>query len=337
MAGMRHMCFYLVSAVVVALASCEPDTGASQERWEYVFSGLPEALLGVWGSSASDVFAVGSDAGAGPLVLHWDGAAWRQLATGAAGELWSVSAASATSPVWMAGEAGLVRRYDRQSGAFAEVPGVPAEVTLFGICETGSEVWAVGGERSSSIGHAYHLVGGAFVEDDTVPAAAKTAGHFFKVWGRSPSDLWIVGLGDKMLHRDASGWQVVDTPSGRRLFAIHGNDTLAVAVGGFATGLVVEITGGVVTEATPPAVKQLNGVWVEPDGAVLAVGIEGTVQERRGSVWQSPTGVPASTGSYQAVYVDPEGGVWAVGGFLEVEPRRDGVLLHYGAPIPSAF
>jgi len=315
---------------------CEPDPGTPGDHWEHVFADLPGALLGVWGSSASDVFAVGADVGDGPWVLHWDGTAWKRLATGATGGLWWVSGTSSTARVWMSGEAGLVLRYDRASGKFAKVSGVPANVTVFGIFETGGEVWAVGGETSGSVGHAYKLADDAFVEE-AVPAEATANGQLFKVWGRSPTDLWIVGLGDKMLHRDASGWTAIDTPAGRRLFTMHGNNTSAIAVGGFATALVVEATGTTVADVTPPGIKQLNGVWVEPDGGVVAVGVEGTVMERRGSVWRSPSGLPGTLDDYHAVYVDPDGGVWAVGGFLAVAPQTEGMLLHYGATLPNNY
>jgi len=331
---MRAILGTLITALVLGLG-CEPDPGTSSKQWEHVFVNLPAALLGVWGSSADDVFAVGADVGDGPWVLHWDGSAWTRLATGATGGLWWVSGTSASARVWMSGEAGLVLRHDRASGRFDKVSGVPANVTLFGIFETGGEVWAVGGETSGSVGHVYKLAGDAFVEDDSVPADAESAGQLFKVWGRSPTDLWVVGLGDKMLHRDSSAWKVIATPSGRRLFTIHGNDTTAVAVGGFATGLVVEASGTTASDVTPPAVKQLNGVWVEPDGAVIAVGVEGTVVERRGSVWKSPSGLPGTLDDYHAVYVDPDGGVWAVGGSLVVEPQKEGMLLHYGEALPN--
>ena len=53
----------LVLASCLVAASCEPDDGTttSKKKWEHVFSDLPGALLGVWGSSASDVFTVGSE------------------------------------------------------------------------------------------------------------------------------------------------------------------------------------------------------------------------------------------------------------------------------------
>jgi hypothetical protein len=316
---------------------CEPDPDTPTKRWEHVFSDLPGALLGVWGSGAGDVFVVGADVGAGPWVLHWDGTRWRRLNTGATGTLWWVSGTGPSARVWMAGQAGLVLRHERNSGAFVRVEGVPANVTIFGIFEVDGEVWAVGGEDSGSVGHAYRLVGDVFVADDGIASEVKDAGHFFKVWGRAGDDLWIVGLGGKMLHRDAAGWRAIDTPSGRRLFTIHGNANLALAVGGFATGLVVEAAGTTVRDVTPPGAKQLNGVWVERDGTVIAVGVEGTVMERRGSVWRAPSGLPATLDDYHAVYVDPEGGVWAVGGFLVVEPQKNGMLLHYGEPIADTF
>lgn len=334
---MLHPMRLVVLVGLACIAGCEPDPGAPSKRWEHVLSDLPGALLGVWGSGADDVFAVGADVGEGPWVLHFDGERWRRLSTGATGTLWWVSGTSRAGRVWMSGQAGLVLRYDRDRDAFARVEGVPAGVTVFGVFEVGGEVWAVGGEASGSVGHAYQLQGDVFVEDAWIPSEVEEAGHFFKVWGRAPDDLWIVGLGGKMLHRDAGGWRAIDTPTGRRLFTVHGNATIAVAVGGFATGLVVEAIGDTLVDATPPALKQLNGVWVEADGTVVAVGVEGSVRERRGSIWSTPSGLPTTLDDYHAVYVDPDGGVWAVGGFLVVEPQKDGMLLHYGEPIPNTF
>jgi hypothetical protein len=104
-----------------------------------------------------------------------------------------------------------------------------------------------------------------------------------------------------------------------------------------ARASVIEASGGTVSDVTPPDTKQLNGVWVERDGTVLAVGDEGTVLERRGSVWKTPAAVPDFLDDYQAVYVDPAGGVWAVGGALVVDPPREGVVLHYGDPIANTL
>lgn len=325
----RVVVWVIVALVVFGTAACEPDGGGESARWETVFAELPAALLGVWGTSADDVWTVGADAGDGPYVLHFDGDTWTRKASGQRGTLWWVWG-NATR-LWMAGEAGLVLRYDRAADRFTRIEGVPANVTLYGIFELPSgDVWTVGG--NSSGGRVFKLSGSTFAEE-TVPAEAAEAGRFFKVWGRSATDLWVVGVGDKMLYRDGSGWQVFDTPRGGRLTTVHGNSSQVVAVGGFTEGLVVDASSSGPVDASPSGVSPLNGVWVQTDGTVVAVGAAGTVIERRGSVWRTPNGVPGSLDDYHAVYVDPAGGVWAVGGFLLVEPQRRGMLLHYGLPI----
>ena len=94
----------LATAASVALAAltslaCRGDdapattTPAPKTReWQLLASELPSALLSVSGRSASDIFAVGADKGHGPLVLHYDGKAWKELQTGQTGDLWWVHA-----------------------------------------------------------------------------------------------------------------------------------------------------------------------------------------------------------------------------------------------------
>lgn len=315
----------------VCLSACEPDPGTEDARWEHVFTDMPAAFLGVWGSGESDVWVVGADDGAGPWVLNYQGDVWSRKTTGQRGTLWWVSGQS-SDRVWMAGEAGLVLRYDRGSDRFTRIEGVPASVTLYGIFETpDGQVWTVGGNGDGGRVFSMALEDQAFTEE-VLPEGAAT-GRFFKVWGRSGTDLWVVGVGGDILYRDGDGWQVFATPGGGRLTTVHGNAALTVAVGGFTEGLVVTLDEGGVTDTSPPETDPLNGVWVEGDGGLVAVGASGSVVERRGSVWRVPTGVPQSLDDYHAVYVDPTGGVWAVGGFLLVEPQRRGMVLHYGRTV----
>ena len=63
------------------LCACGGTQEVSSPAWQIVEPHLDSALLSVWGTSASDVWAAGSDArdGQGPLVLHFDGASWQRL------------------------------------------------------------------------------------------------------------------------------------------------------------------------------------------------------------------------------------------------------------------
>src|SRR5215831_14505692 len=64
---------------LAGLAGCGDGGGGS---WQLVASGQGAALMSVGGTSASDVTVVGADHGGGPAVVHYDGHAWKTLATG---------------------------------------------------------------------------------------------------------------------------------------------------------------------------------------------------------------------------------------------------------------
>jgi hypothetical protein len=49
-------------------------------------SGTTNHILGVWGKSAADVYAVGT----GGIILHYDGKAWSPMTSGTTNDLYSV-------------------------------------------------------------------------------------------------------------------------------------------------------------------------------------------------------------------------------------------------------
>jgi hypothetical protein len=318
---------------LISLTACEPDPAPPE--WQRVFSDLDAALLSIWGTGPDDVWVVGADAGAGPAVLHYDGAAWTTLATGQQANLWWVSGHG--DDVWMAGEQGLIVRHDRNTGAF-EAATTPEPVTLFGILPLASDdVWAVGGDFMDGRGVVWHYDGTAWTEDaEATPLL--TGGVLYKIWGERSDRLWVVGQGGISLQRTTEGWATLPVPIERNLFTVHGQGEDVVAVGGSTSGLIVEWTGDAWTDATPAGVPQLNGVWVESDGSAMAVGIEGSVWRR--SVegdWAADEAAPQLFYDFHAGYVDPSGELWAVGGFVIGAPFDRGLLYHYGDELPSTL
>jgi hypothetical protein len=144
----------------------------------------------------------------------------------------------------------------------------------------------------------------------------------------------MVGLGGAAVHYDGAGWTRVDVPNMRPLFTVHGDGQDIVAVGGFGSGLVVEVEGGALVDRTPmDLVPQLNGVYVRGDRAV-AGGLMGAVWSREDGEWSAVEDVPSPViEDYHSIYVDPEGGIWAAGGSILTPPYRDGILSHSGEPI----
>src|SRR5690606_16900636 len=98
-----------------------------------------------WGTSDSDVWTVGGDMrdGTGPLVMHYDGAAWERVETGQSdGDLWWVFGFDG-GPVFMGGGGGVILRHE--GGTFT-VMDTPTTDTVFGIWGASpDDMWAVGG------------------------------------------------------------------------------------------------------------------------------------------------------------------------------------------------
>ncbi len=139
--------------------------------------GLANAtVFGLWGATASDVYAVGSIAGRDGFIWHFDGAAWSEvdlpdgLPQTALGDwpgffkVWGDGAGH----VYVAGGRGVLLRRDG-AGPFAIVPTGAGDTTLFTVHGTAlGAVVAVGGGGNGAILEV--PVGGAV--KDVTPAGA---------------------------------------------------------------------------------------------------------------------------------------------------------------------
>lgn len=308
-------------------------TACGGPEWQMVQRGLPGALLSVWGTSATDVWAVGGDVndGRGPMVVHFDGETWTRLETGHAGTLWWVFG-FAGGPVFMGGEGGAILRYDGSTFTPMTTPGTN---TVFGIWGASpDEVWAVGGASDATGGFAWRLEGDAWVEEASLPVDVPTRAAIWKVYGRSADDAWLVGSNGVSLRWDGTALTEGETGVGSSLFTVSANAERYAAVGGFGTGAIVELEGTTWTNVTPDeGVGGLSGV-VLGDGEIgYAVGEYGLVLERSASGWAEVQTGLATNRNLHAVWIAPDGGVFAVGGQTSSLPVTDGILIHYGERI----
>jgi hypothetical protein len=304
---------------------------------------LDAALLSVWGTSPSDVWAAGADAGDGPLVLHHDGASWQRLDTGHSGDLWWAFG-FAEGPVYFGGVGGSILRW--QDGAFERMA-TPGTGTVFGIWgPSPDELWAVGGAPGGARGaFAWRLGAGAssWQEVPGFPAELAEREALWKVFGSSASDVWLVGTGGRLLHWDGAALTPSFAGVAESLFTVHANATRFAAVGGFASGLLLERNIAEPASApwlnvSPPGAQALVGVCLTETGG-YAVGQFGYVAVRDEQGWREElTGLPPDPDnrSLHSVWVDPAGGVWAAGGQVLVEPLLDGWLLHKGPSVSTS-
>lgn len=327
-------------------ANAEPDadTNTPGATWHTALSGLDSALLSVWGGGHDDLWFVGADKrdGKGPMVVHGGpGRTFRRLdlrpVDHVGGHLWWVHGDA--SAVWTVGDGGRVYRFDRVSQTWSRIE-TGTTATLYGVWVApgdGGAVWAVGGHVLPAVGPPVVVRltadGGEVVSD--LPEEVLGQGTFFKVWGTSKDDVWVVGEQGRVVHYDGSGWKAVPLGAVPRLVTVHGAGEELVLVGGSTQAVILEragSTGMEFVDRSPSGETLLSGVFVGDDGQALAVGMVGLVMRREasGGAWSRMAG-QTLTKDWHAVWRDGRGDWWVVGGSLLSASRFDeGAILRFG-------
>jgi len=340
----------LAVAALLAGTACSDHSAPSASSvvddtpaWEVVARDLPAALLSIDGASGKDLYAVGADKGAGPLVLHFDGAAWKQLHTGQHGDLWWVHAFYDGSAL-MGGASATVLRLPRANGSFERLPtpGLGRQ-TVYGIWgESPRDFYAVG-SASGRNGFVWHFDGTTFHEV-ALPSDLPRMPHgevpgFFKVWGHG-DEVWVVGAAGTVMHRSGTGeFRVLPTSTKDTLFTVHGTPSRWLTVGGGSNGVALEGTGGTIETASPAGAGVLQGVFTsDADGDWLS-GERGAIYTRRGRApfrsVEHDLALPVAS-SLHAIFVDASHEIWSVGGNVLTPALDAGMVVHYGkrvAPI----
>jgi hypothetical protein len=312
---------------------CTEDQPGPRGVLRPVLEQLPAALLSIAGTSPTNVFAVGADPrdGRGPYVVRYDGTGWTRLDSGASGDLWWISVTPIDGSFYLAGAGGLILQLDPVSGAFVRHT-TPATPTLFGIWGAAADdLWAVGGDDAGA-GVIWRYDGTVWTPQDLSGLLPDGVPTLFKVWGRSATDVYAVGEVGTVLHFDGVQWSLLDSGVTNTLFTVHGDGARLVLVGGFFSGVLLEEQpGGGFLSRAPSGVAQLNGVFVPPDGAAVAVGNGLAVALRDGAGWSiAAEGDDDQARDFHATWVDADGGIWAIGGDLSVSLANG--ILAYGGP-----
>lgn len=307
--------------------------------WQGMQRDLPGAMLSVWGRSATDVWSVGADArdGSGPMAIHYDGTRWTRLDTGLrAGALWWVYGTTPDT-VWMVGEGGVVLRHNPQSG-HTEKLATPGTATLFGVWgASNQDVWAVGGDTAMNTGVLWHFDGTSW-SNVSLPGDLGSRVILYKVWGDSARNVWACGSNGTTLHFDGTTWAEVAIPESARgpLFTVAGHGSDLYAVGGNASGIILENHGNGWTQATVDDAPRLSGVFAPATGSPLAVGNSGALWQRRDGRWQQVARPPRTDLDFHSVWVDPSGAVWAVGGDIQSSALTKGVVYRFGERVTTS-
>ena len=305
----------------------DDDATDQESEWVLVDGGLPGALISIWGSSSTDVFVSGAQA----TARHFDGTTWTDLEPPTDKDLWWVFS-DGGDDVWYVGDAGVVLRYDRTDGSWTELDSpVSEDTTLFGAWgPPGGPVFAVGGNVASmDEGGVLLRIEGDTVTEVTDPLFDQVSNmeSFFKPWGTSADDLWVITDHGSVFHWDGGSWSRLILPDNPRLVTINGGQADdIVIVGGESQAVVFEREGVAWNDTAPVGGSSLNGVFVDEAGDAWAAGMSNAVARRAegGWVWVLP---PLVLLDWHAVWIDETGRPWLAGGNLI--DLIDGAVVRY--------
>jgi len=198
-------------------------------------------LASVWGSGATDVWAVGACMGApwSSPILHWDGTAWSgsslpdmQLSGvwgSGASDVWAVGSSTTTAGV----QEEVIVHYDGHSWstAFEYSPPAPVVKSEYAVDKILSSVWGSGPDDVWSVGSVctywgdyggYGTSNGVDCDESILhfdgaswTASPSRPGALSGVWARNACDVWAVGQGlikPRVMHWDCTRWSDV-TPA----------------------------------------------------------------------------------------------------------------------------
>lgn len=294
------------------------DVRYPEPTWQ-IMQNVPTTnqLSGVWGTSDTDIFAVGNNG----TILHYDGSAWTLQTSGVAPPASITSVwGSAANNVYAVGVTNTTvspsvptfLHYDGSSWSFV-VTGY--DIHLWAIHGTSANnIWAVG-----DAGHVFHFDGNSWVHSST----GGNFGALFSVWSFSSMDTWVSGNYGQVYQYNGSAWVNKPVPQvtssqyfygiwgtdDSNMYAIGGNDQVLMkyngsawsvglypdtryAIAGTSTSNIYVVGGGDILwydgmtwnnqpKPSGTTAYHLGAVWIAPSGNVYAVGTNGTIVVRK--------------------------------------------------------
>ena len=280
------------------------------KAWSNMTLNAACSLWSVWGSSSSDVFAVGNVYNS-PLsvILHYNGNTWSTITTGTTSQLNSVWGSS-SSDIFAVGTEGTILHYNGKAWS-TMTSGIKKELNgVWG--SSASDVFAVGNASNGTGGTILHYDGKAW------SIMSSTMDYLLAVWGSSSSDVLALGVDGTILHYDGNAWSTMTPSTVYPLFGVWGSSSSDVfAVGDGST--ILHYNGKGWNTMTGSSYNGLNAVWGSSSSDVFAVGAQGTILYYDGKTWVIMTS--GTTNQLNSIWGSGPIDVFAVG--------DKGPTLHY--------
>ena len=318
----RRVTGWVVAGLLAQLGCAGSDVTAPEPPlvWAGVASGTSHNLWDVWGSSATDVWAVGD----GGTILHFAGAVWAP-ALDSVSYMFRGVWGSGPRDVWAAGfrsldsTAPVLFHYDgtgwsRDASIADSLPWPPL-----------SDVWGTDASNVWVVGY-----GGAIYHFDGSHWSDSSVSNWYyadRIWGTSATDVWIVGPGT-VLHDDGSGWsaQSDSVLTARQLTAGWGARRDNLWAAGQVSRGFLHFDGAHWTTVSPAdsASGFCYGMWGVSASRIWAVERTGSAGPGSGAIWQFD-GARWTVATRDTVNLT---GIWASSGSNAWVVGDRGAILH---------
>jgi hypothetical protein len=277
--------FFSFCLTLGLLGCTEEETGCWRELYA---PGDADEISMVWGTSSSDVFAIGT--GHRPSgVLHFDGDEWEEVPL------------SGVEYEYYRGVWGIPGRYffikhipSADECIIVEYDGQDWSKTHSGVSGNLTDIW---GSSENDV----YVVGYRDLDTDSPVDASSIILHFDgerwsevdnnfsislrSIWGSSSTDVFAVGDGS-ILHYDGNSWSVVEEDLPRPLKTVWGASADSVYVSG---GAIMHYDGVKWTEVVAHGSYDM---WVSPESEVFLVGGGYPAIYSDGTDWINRCGIP---------------------------------------------
>lgn len=269
-------------------------------------------FYGVWGTSATDVWAVGSLG----ILAHYDGKTWTlsmqsgMLTPNTLRGVWG----SAADNYWAVGNGGVILKWDGSTWAPGPGNGTYPGNTLYGIWGASASEIYIAGSSGLVLSH-----NGTAVTKVNLPGAPVAA--FIAVRGGKRDNVVVISSLGNVYRYDGTTWTAdpmsgaIGAPNPQSLWVLPSG---SIWVSGSGTG--ARYSGGTWQPLNNPSNSSLAAIWAASDSEVWAVGLNGAMSRFDGqtSLVPGPLTLPSPTNTLYSIWgvaTAPAGvpSMWAVG------------------------
>lgn len=272
--------------------------------WEQISPQGGLSLRSIWGFSPSDIYSVGD----GGMILHYNGAAWRAMASGTTANLYGVWG-SGSDDVYAVGKAGLILHYDGSSW-HPMASGVTTDL---------NDVWGSSADTIYAVGAANTILRFDGASWSAMDAPTSTEANLLGVHGNGSNYAYAVGTRHGvpgigvLLHYHGTNWHCTYCAYGNYHGVWVSPDSCVYASGlhyDYLYGFLVRYDGANWIQTVLSIKYTGYGMWGDGSDNVFAVFDNGDVAHFDGTQWTLSV---ATTSPLFDVWGTSGDDVWVVG------------------------